>query len=98
MVIFLLSCDLNIGFTTVVLKESGKMPDLITNQENTRIVLQKTLPTEKADRLLKEIDFPVSGKTIWEKLSHLSPEQALPLLETESSHILAVILYHLPDK
>lgn len=80
------------------LKESGKMPDLITNQENTRIVLQKTLPTEKADRLLKEIDFPVSGKTIWEKLSHLSPEQALPLLETESSHILAVILYHLPDK
>lgn len=80
------------------LKESTKTPDLINTQENTRSVLQKTLPTDKADRLLKEIDFPVAGKTIWEKLEHLSAPQLLPLLESESPHILAVILYHLSNK
>ena len=79
------------------LKESGKLPDLVTTRENTRAVLQKTLPMEKADRLLKEIDFPVAGKTIWDKLAHLSPEQVWPLLELETPHLLAVILYHLSD-
>lgn len=80
------------------LKESAKTPDLMNTRENTRAVLEKTLPTNKADRLLKEIEFPVSGKTIWEKLAQIPPKRLLPLLEAESIPVLAVILYHLPDQ
>lgn len=83
---------------TQFIKQFTKTPDLINTEETTQTVLQKTLPTEKIDHLLKEINAPVAGKTIWDKLAQLDTTRLMPIFEKESAPVLAVILYHLPDQ
>lgn len=61
-------------------------------------VLSTTLPQEKAADLLKEINSPVSGKTVWEKLEKTDPVLLAQSLITEYPQTIAVILYHLSNE
>ncbi len=80
------------------LKEATHTPDLMTNAETTRTVLEKTLPADKAERLMKKINLPTDDDSVWGKLNQIDTSRLMPILEKESPAVLAIILYHLSDK
>lgn len=59
---------------------------------------QSSLPLEKAELILQELNLTPNGKTVWNKLEHISAEQTASFLEKEYPQTIAVILYHLSDE
>lgn len=60
-------------------------------------LLEATLPQDKAKAILDEVNMPVEGKTIWQKLEHIDTALLAEQLSTEYPQTIAVILYHLSN-
>lgn len=61
-------------------------------------VLEISLPRDKATQLLKEINLPVSGKNVWEKLEKVDAQTLASTLSGEYPQTIAIILYHLSNE
>lgn len=80
------------------LKMSTGEADLTPTQNYVNHMLANALPTEKADALLKEINLPVGGKNVWEKLEKVDAKILADTLQSEYPQTIAVILYHLSNE
>lgn len=84
--------------TNEFVKGLTQNPDIISTAEQTRQVLQNTLPSQKAQTILDALSIPVTGKSIWDKLAKVDTSILMPYLLKETPAVLTVILYQLPSE
>ena len=69
--------------------------DIVAPLEQTKALLRANLTEERAQTLIKELDKPVFGHSVWKKLNKVSDSQISAFLAHEYPQTSAEILYHL---
>lgn len=80
----------------IVLKFCRQMrqpQDIIAPLAQTKAYIRNALSAERAAQLLKELEKPVVGKTVWEKLGKISESKIAAFLSREYPQTAAEILY-----
>jgi len=75
--------------------EVGRAGNVLGTTETAEKMLRRMLPDSKVDEIMEEIRGP-EGRTIWEKMSNISPEVLANYLKGEYPQTAAVILGKLP--
>ena len=69
--------------------------DIAAPREQTKALLRANLTEERAQALIKELDKPVFGHSVWHKLNKATDSQISAFLAHEYPQTSAEILYHL---
>lgn len=69
--------------------------DIIPPQEQTKALLRANLTKERAQALIKELNKPVFGKSLWEKLNKVPDSKISAFLSHEYPQTSAELLYRL---
>lgn len=69
--------------------------DIYGSKQRVEPILQHTFGEEKAKNIFKDIETPLKGKNVWEKLEYVPTQILVNYLEAEYPQTIALIIYHL---